>query len=371
MKSHRNNRASDDNRTAPLEEILGRSQTDLFEIESAKKQIKQYHETIQVIDERIIDIITSNPDFSKDDLEKEMEEIENTLQDGCSKWFTKLSFESTQSRNKRNRTNKKKSESLILRLVLVSRGPSVRIAPYRPICIKLRERFRVMRTGPYGPPSARTVSQPSTWRVRAAEVSARTAACAPLPLVCSERFSIARSARVTAVQSGDDEILKLLKDKKYDEDVSFCEMIIPMLKKLSTEQKHYAKIEILNALNRANKYSPEKFMSPRATSTLSQYRPSSYHPNTPPCPNTIRQTPSLQILSRNITVISQFQPDLSPQTEYTPSRNQTIIPQSQLDPSQTQYTLSHNLNFPNTSFSHSSYVVEWSAIDMKDYVLLK
>lgn len=175
--------------------------------------------------------------------------------------------------------------------------------------------------------------------------------------------------------NSDDEILKLLKDKKYDEDVSFCEMIIPMLKKLSAEQKHYAKIEILNALNRANKYSPENFMPPRASSTLSQYRPSSssyssYNPNTPsPCPNTIRQTPSPQILSRN--VISQSQPDLSPQTQYMPSRNQTSIPQSQPDLSQTQYSLSHNSNFPNTSFSHSSYVVEGSGFDMKDYVLFK
>lgn len=153
----------------------------------------------------------------------------------------------------------------------------------------------------------------------------------------------------------EDEILKLLKDKKYDEDVSFCEMIIPMVRKFSTEQKHYAKIEILNALNSANKYSPENFMSPRASSTLSQYRPSSssyssYNPNTPsPCPNTIRQTPSPQILSRNTTVISQSQPD----------------------PSQTQHSLFHNSNFPNTSFSQSSYLVEGSAIDMKDYVLFK
>lgn len=70
--------------------------------------------------------------------------------------------------------------------------------------------------------------------------------------------------------NSDDEILKLFKDRKYDEDVSFCEMIIPMIK-----QKHYAKIEILNALNRANNYSPENFMPLRASSTLSQYRPSS------------------------------------------------------------------------------------------------
>ncbi|KAF9424325.1 hypothetical protein HW555_000464 [Spodoptera exigua] len=70
-----------------------------------------------------------------------------------------------------------------LRLVLVSRGPSVRISPHTPICIKPRERFSVMQTGPYGQPSARTAPQPSAWRVRAAELSARTSTCAPLPAV--------------------------------------------------------------------------------------------------------------------------------------------------------------------------------------------
>lgn len=199
--------------------------------------------------------------------------------------------------------------------------------------------------------------------------------------------------------NSDDEILKLLQEKKYDEDVSFCEMIIPMLKNLSIEQKHYAKIEILNALNRATKYSPENFIPPRASSTLSQYRSSpsshsSYNPNTPsPCPNTIRQSPSPQISSynptiisqstpnpspqthytpsRNPAVISQSQPDVSPQTRYKPSRNPTVISQSPPDPSSTQYALSLNSNFPNTSFSHSSYVVEGSGFDMKDYVLFK
>ncbi|XP_044750904.1 uncharacterized protein LOC123311165 [Coccinella septempunctata] len=41
-------------------------------------------------------------------------------------------------------------------------------------------------------------------------------------------------------------------ERKYDEDVSFCEMLIPMLKNLSKQQKHFARIEILNVLNIAN-----------------------------------------------------------------------------------------------------------------------
>lgn len=36
--------------------------------------------------------------------------------------------------------------------------------------------------------------------------------------------------------SNDDLLKQLLQEKKYDEDVSFCEMLIPMLKNLSTDQ---------------------------------------------------------------------------------------------------------------------------------------
>lgn len=66
------------------------------------------------------------------------------------------------------------------------------------------------------------------------------------------------------IQNNSDKLLKqLLQEKKYDEDVSFCEMLIPMLKNLSTDQKHCAKIDILNALNGATKYSPQNVMPPR------------------------------------------------------------------------------------------------------------
>ncbi|XP_072933782.1 uncharacterized protein [Epargyreus clarus] len=40
----------------------------------------------------------------------------------------------------------------------------------------------------------------------------------------------------------------------YDEDVSFTEMLIPMLKKLNDDQKLYARIEILQIMNRAKFY---------------------------------------------------------------------------------------------------------------------
>ncbi|XP_072933713.1 uncharacterized protein [Epargyreus clarus] len=44
--------------------------------------------------------------------------------------------------------------------------------------------------------------------------------------------------------------------QRYDEDVSFTEMLIPMLKKLSDDQKLYARIEILQILNNAKNYCP-------------------------------------------------------------------------------------------------------------------
>lgn len=41
----------------------------------------------------------------------------------------------------------------------------------------------------------------------------------------------------------DDDLIQLLKDKKYDEDISFCKMLIPMIRNLSSEQKHNAKFK--------------------------------------------------------------------------------------------------------------------------------
>lgn len=154
--------------------------------------------------------------------------------------------------------------------------------------------------------------------------------------------------------NSDDDLLKqLLQEKKYDEDVSFCEMLIPMLKNLSTDQKHYAKIEILNALNRATKYSPQNVMPPRVSSALRQYQSSSLYssnnPNTPlPYPNTPPPYPNTP--SHISSVVSQSQPEQSPQD---------------------QYTLSLSSNFPDTSFKNSSYVVEGSGFDMKDLIIFK
>ncbi|KAL4702614.1 hypothetical protein ACJJTC_016090 [Scirpophaga incertulas] len=106
------------------------------------------------------------------------------------------------------------------------------------------------------------------------------------------KASMRKNTKTKSLNNSDDELLKLLQEKNYDEDVSFCEMVIPMLKNLSTEQKHYAKIEILNALNRATKFSPQNTMR-RRVSPQSSSSCSSYIPNTPsPYPNTSSPYPN-------------------------------------------------------------------------------
>ena len=56
----------------------------------------------------------------------------------------------------------------------------------------------------------------------------------------------------------EEELLNILQNQNrtYDEDVSFSEMIIPTLKNLNIDQKHYAKVEILNILNKARYFAP-------------------------------------------------------------------------------------------------------------------
>ncbi|KAI5646546.1 hypothetical protein NE865_01479 [Phthorimaea operculella] len=43
----------------------------------------------------------------------------------------------------------------------------------------------------------------------------------------------------------------------FDEDVCFTDMLLPMLRKLDDDQKHFAKVEILNVLNLAKRYVPD------------------------------------------------------------------------------------------------------------------
>ncbi|XP_022834828.1 uncharacterized protein LOC111362387 [Spodoptera litura] len=45
-------------------------------------------------------------------------------------------------------------------------------------------------------------------------------------------------------------------NSEYDEDVNFSKMLVPMLRKLNDDQKHYAKIEILNILHKAKSFNP-------------------------------------------------------------------------------------------------------------------
>lgn len=76
------------------------------------------------------------------------------------------------------------------------------------------------------------------------------------------------------------------KEKNFDEDISFAEMLIPMLRKLNDDQKLYAKMEVLNAMDRAKRYVPiSQFSYPRSTTTPQPIYPgynkdSSLYPNT-------------------------------------------------------------------------------------------
>lgn len=55
-------------------------------------------------------------------------------------------------------------------------------------------------------------------------------------------------------------LLDILKSKQHEEineDKSFALMLVPMLGKLNDDQKHFAKIEILNVMNKARNYKPK------------------------------------------------------------------------------------------------------------------
>lgn len=63
--------------------------------------------------------------------------------------------------------------------------------------------------------------------------------------------------RVTSYES---ELLNILKARQSDElneDKNFALMLVPMLGRLSDDQKHYAKVEILNVMRNAKYYNPK------------------------------------------------------------------------------------------------------------------
>lgn len=85
----------------------------------------------------------------------------------------------------------------------------------------------------------------------------------------SESTSISkrRAARKTVLKTipYEEKLLKILEDKQcetIDEDKNFSLMLVPMFKKLTDDQKHYAKIEILNIMKNAkNVGNPPVFYS--------------------------------------------------------------------------------------------------------------
>lgn len=63
-----------------------------------------------------------------------------------------------------------------------------------------------------------------------------------------------------SVSSYETTLLEILKEKQTDEgneDKHFALMLVPMMGRLNEEQKHYAKIEILNVMRNAAHYKPQ------------------------------------------------------------------------------------------------------------------
>ncbi|KAJ0172495.1 hypothetical protein K1T71_011634 [Dendrolimus kikuchii] len=78
-----------------------------------------------------------------------------------------------------------------------------------------------------------------------------------LPLTNSNRTSSCKKASKSRSNFEDYEqkLLSFLNTKEnpceYDEDINFSQMIVPMLRKLNDDQKHFAKVEIMNILQKA------------------------------------------------------------------------------------------------------------------------
>ncbi|KAL4709482.1 hypothetical protein ACJJTC_012819 [Scirpophaga incertulas] len=94
----------------------------------------------------------------------------------------------------------------------------------------------------------------------------------------------------------EEELLNILRKKQiHDEDVSFAEMLIPMLRKLNDDQKLYAKIEILNAMDRAKKYVP-----------LPVYAASMQTVSQNVCPGSSTNMQTVPVYPRSILNVPQF-----------------------------------------------------------------
>lgn len=84
----------------------------------------------------------------------------------------------------------------------------------------------------------------------------------------------------SSTKSYEAELLSILKSKQEDnEDKHFALMLVPMLGRLNDEQKHFAKVEILNVMRRAKYFRPQQpqpayadpFQRPPSAPTLVQF----------------------------------------------------------------------------------------------------
>ncbi|XP_057662530.1 serine/threonine-protein kinase pakG-like [Diorhabda carinulata] len=128
---------------------------------------------------------------------------------------------------------------------------------------------------------------------------------------------------------------------EYDEDINFSQMIVPMLRKLNDDQKHFANIEIINILQKAKSFCPSEtpiYYSGSRSHMLFTPTPSPqpYHTYSPSSsPTMLIQSPAStsvpsahSITNRSRSHVSST-PTPSPQSyTYSPSPSPTLPIQS-------------------------------------------
>ncbi|XP_072930320.1 uncharacterized protein, partial [Epargyreus clarus] len=141
----------------------------------------------------------------------------------------------------------------------------------------------------------------------------------------------------------ENQLLDILKGKQQqdddDEEKNFALMLVPMLRKLNDDQKHYAKIEILNVLKKARSHSSpqthvlsQPFREPRMSC------PPSYQINTQP-QNTYQYSP--QSSSLDTLYYIQSPPSTLPPSDPSPQPSTTILQAPLTSASQNQVQIMH------------------------------
>ncbi|XP_028043192.1 uncharacterized protein LOC114252765 [Bombyx mandarina] len=144
-----------------------------------------------------------------------------------------------------------------------------------------------------------------------------------LPLTNSNRTPSSKKASKSRSSCEDYEqkLLNFLNTKEnaceYDEDINFSQMIVPMLRKLNDDQKHFAKVEIMNILQKAKSFYPFETpihnQRPRSHLSFTQTSsPQSYYTYSPSPP------PTMPIMPPVSTPVRQLVSGPAKQTIYLP-----------------------------------------------------